>query len=44
MPIYQYTALAPGGEVKKGVIDADTARDIRDAVGQMVCWLDEHLR
>ena len=29
MPIYQYTALAPGGDVKKGVIDADTARDAR---------------
>jgi len=29
VPIYQYTALAPGGEVKKGVIDADTARDAR---------------
>ena len=24
MPIFQYTALAPGGDVKKGVIDADT--------------------
>jgi general secretion pathway protein F len=29
VPIYQYTALAPGGDVKKGVIDADTARDAR---------------
>jgi len=29
VPIYQYTALAPGGSVKKGVIDADTARDAR---------------
>lgn len=29
MPIYQYTALAPGGETKKGVIDADTPRDAR---------------
>ncbi|MCH2106510.1 MAG: type II secretion system F family protein, partial [Planctomycetes bacterium] len=29
MPIYQYTALAPGGDVKKGVIDADTPRDAR---------------
>ena len=29
MPIYQYTALAPGGGVKRGVIDADTARDAR---------------
>jgi len=29
VPIFQYTALAPGGDVKKGVIDADTARDAR---------------
>lgn len=29
MPIYQYTALESGGGVKKGVIDADTARDAR---------------
>lgn len=29
MPIYQYTALAPGGQTKKGVIDADTPRDAR---------------
>jgi general secretion pathway protein F len=29
VPIYQYTALAPGGETKKGVIDADTPRDAR---------------
>jgi len=29
VPIYQYTALAPGGDVKKGIIDADTAKDAR---------------
>jgi len=29
VPIFQYTALAPGGETRKGVIDADTARDAR---------------
>jgi len=29
VPIYKYTALAPSGETKKGVIDADTARDAR---------------
>ena len=29
MPIYEYTALTPAGKVKKGVIDADTARDAR---------------
>lgn len=29
MPIYQYKAFAPGGEVRSGVIDADTPRDAR---------------
>ncbi len=29
MPIYQYTALTPAGKVKKGIIDANTARDAR---------------
>lgn len=29
MPIFQYKAIAPGGEVRTGVIDADTARDAR---------------
>ncbi len=29
MPIFQYTAFAAGGTVKKGVIDADTAREAR---------------
>jgi len=29
MPIFQYKAIAPGGETKTGVIDADTARDAR---------------
>lgn len=29
MPIFQYKAIAPGGSVKTGVIDADTARDAR---------------
>jgi general secretion pathway protein F len=29
VPIYLYTALESGGGVKKGVIDADTARDAR---------------
>jgi general secretion pathway protein F len=29
MPIFRYKAIAPGGETKTGVIDADTARDAR---------------
>ena len=29
MPIYSYKAIGPGGEVKTGVIDADTPRDAR---------------
>ena len=29
MPIFRYKAIAPGGETKAGVIDADTARDAR---------------
>jgi general secretion pathway protein F len=29
MPIYQYTALTPAGKTKKGIIDANTARDAR---------------
>ena len=29
MPIFQYTALTPAGKTKKGMIDADTARDAR---------------
>ena len=29
MPIYTYKAIGPGGEVKTGVIDADTPRDAR---------------
>lgn len=29
MPVYQYTALTPNGKSKKGIIDADTARDAR---------------
>lgn len=29
MPIYQYKAIAAGGEVRTGVVDADTARDAR---------------
>jgi general secretion pathway protein F len=29
MPVYQYTALTPNGKAKKGMIDADTARDAR---------------
>jgi general secretion pathway protein F len=29
MPIYQYSALTPAGKQKKGIIDADTARDAR---------------
>jgi len=29
MPIFQYKAIAPGGEVRTGVVDADTPRDAR---------------
>src|SRR5262245_41158829 len=29
MPVYQYSALTQAGKVKKGMIDADTARDAR---------------
>lgn len=29
MPVYQYTALTPTGKTKKGMIDANTARDAR---------------
>ena len=29
MPIYQYKAFAPGGNVQTGVVDADTERDAR---------------
>jgi general secretion pathway protein F len=29
MPIYQYKAMAPGGEVRTGVVDADTPREAR---------------
>jgi len=29
MAIYQYTALTPAGKIKKGIIDANTARDAR---------------
>jgi general secretion pathway protein F len=29
MPIYSYKAIGPGGEIKVGVIDADTPRDAR---------------
>ncbi len=29
MPIYEYKAFAPGGAIKKGIIDADTERDAR---------------
>ncbi len=29
MPIFQYKAIAAGGEVRTGVVDADTARDAR---------------
>ncbi len=37
MPIYQYSALTTAGKVKKGIIDADTARDARSKLrGQHV--------
>ncbi len=29
MPIFQYTALSPAGKTKKGIVDADTAKDAR---------------
>ncbi len=29
MPIFQYTALSPTGKTKKGIVDADTAKDAR---------------
>src|SRR5687768_8341233 len=29
MPIFEYKAYAPGGAVRTGVIDADTAREAR---------------
>lgn len=29
MPIFEYKAFAPGGDVKKGIIDADSAREAR---------------
>ena len=29
MPVYEYKALTPSGKAKKGIIDADTARDAR---------------
>ena len=29
MPIFEYKAFAPGGELKKGIVDADTAREAR---------------
>jgi len=35
VPIFQYTALAPEGDVKKGVIDADTARDARQRLRKL---------
>ena len=34
MPIFQYKAIAPGGDVRTGVIDADTARDARTKLRQ----------
>ncbi len=34
MAIYQYTALTPAGKVKKGIIDANTARDARSKLRQ----------
>lgn len=34
MPIFQYKAIAPGGDVRTGVIDADTARDARAKLRQ----------
>jgi len=34
MPIFQYKAIAPGGDVRTGVIDADTARDARSKLRQ----------
>ena len=29
MPIFEYKAFAPGGETKKGIVDADTAKEAR---------------
>lgn len=29
MPIFEYKAFAPGGAIKKGIVDADTAREAR---------------
>ncbi len=29
MPIFEYKAFAPGGELKKGIVDADTPREAR---------------
>src|SRR5438046_608841 len=32
MPIFEYTALSETGQVKTGILDADTPRDVRERV------------
>ena len=33
MPIFEYKALTSSGKTKKGIVDADTARDTRRHCG-----------
>ncbi len=41
MPIFQYTGLTTTGKVKKGMIDADTARDARSKLRVEQCHVTE---